>query len=148
MRRLALIAGIAALALAACTPSTSGNPLGSTGQKFAELSRAPLDFAINTFDAALYGLDFAIAIKKIEPGSDRAKQIAALGRQVQGFLNAAEAARDAGNAVSYDEAFRKANEAMTQFKALLGSVAGGGMAAAGPPLTAAERTAVLERAAG
>src|SRR5687767_3581081 len=103
-----LIFGLAALSmtLSACLGTTAGPP--QLPGNVQTISRNAVDFALNSFDAALYGLDFAMAAGKLTPGSDRAKSIAAAGRKVQGFLRAVEAARDAGNAASYEAAFASA----------------------------------------
>jgi hypothetical protein len=145
-----LISVCIALSLSACAPLLGALLTGGAAPPQApvavtNISRTALDFALNSFDAALYGLDFAMDSGKITPGSDKAKAIAAAGRKVMNFLGAAEAARDLGNSATYDEAFKHANDALGEFRTLLGK---------GPvaindnrPLTPGSRTAVLDRAA-
>lgn len=149
MKRLILIAA-AALSLGACAPllgalMTGGAAPPQAPAAVTNISRTAVDFALNSFDAALYGLDFAMDSGKLTPGSDKAKAIAAAGRKVMNFLGAAEAARELGNSATYDAAFSHANEALEQFRSLLGK---------GPvslndnrALTPGSRTAVLDRAA-
>jgi hypothetical protein len=110
-----------AVPLASCAPLLSA--LGTPPQlpaQVANISRSALDFAFNSFDAALYGFDFAMDLGHPAPGSTQAKAIAAAGRKVLGFLNAAETARRAGNAADYNQAFENAKSALAQFKTLLG----------------------------
>lgn len=148
MHRLkSLVLVFAAVTMMACAPMLSALATGSTHPptlpaNVNTMSRGAIDFAANSFDAALYGLDFAMDAHKLIPGSPKAKSLAALGRKVQGFINGAEAARLTGNSASYEEAFRHANEALTQFRALLGSTAVG---MAGPPMKPADRIAILDR---
>lgn len=123
MKTLALIVGALSLSLSACvtdTATTAGGSVVPAGSAIAEKSRAPLDFAFRAFDGALYAFDFAMDTKLIPAGSDKAKAVAAAGRKVLSFLNAAEAARDAGNAESYDQAFQYANQALQEFREALG----------------------------
>lgn len=148
MKRLILIA--AAFSLTACAPMLGALMTGGAAPPQApaavtNISRTAVDFALNSFDAALYGLDFAMDSGKLTPGSDKAKAIARAGRKVMNFLGAAEAARELGNSATYDEAFRHAGEALEEFRSLLGK---------GPvslndnrPLTPGSRAAVLDRAA-
>ena len=134
---------LAALVVSACVPD-AGTPPQLPGQ-VQTISRTALDFSLNAFDAALYGLDFAMDAKLVVPGSDRAKAIAAAGRKVQGFLRAAELARQAGRADSYEAAFANANASLNEFKSLLGRP----HAALSPiPLTPFNRQQILARAAG
>lgn len=151
--RKTLVAGLAALSLviSGCAPMLSGILTGSTTppqlpSQVQTISRAALNFAFTTFDAALYGFDFAMDLGKPAPGSDKAKAIAAAGRKVLGFLNAAEAARRAGNAASYEEAFAQAHSAMKQFKDLLGVSAPHAGLMQLTPLKPVDRMAVLDRA--
>jgi len=117
LRKIFLSLGLC-LSLAACGITAATPPQLPT--QAANISRAALDFAFHSFDAGLYAFDLAMDLKHPAPGSDQAKAIAAAGRKVLGFLNAAEAARRAGNSASYEEAFANANSALDQFKALLG----------------------------
>lgn len=112
----------------------------------SNLSRAALDFAFNSFDAGLYAFDFAMDMKRPAPGTDQAKAIAAAGRKVLAFLNAAETARQAGNAASYDEAFTQALSALKQFRTLLGIGQAHASLDHQAPLTPRSRTAILARA--
>jgi hypothetical protein len=128
MRKLALIVAAASMCVSSCAPLLSALVTGSSAPpqapaKVMEISRTAVDFALNSFDAALYGLDFAMDVGKIKPGSPTAKQIAAAGRKVMGFLGAANAARELGNAATYEQAFGQANEALKEFRSLLGQPA-------------------------
>jgi hypothetical protein len=107
-----------------------------------QISRTAIDFALNSFDAALYGLDFAMDSGKLVPGSPTAKRIAAAGRTVMKFLGVAEAARDLGSAATYEEAFAKAKTALDEFRSLFPTRASTGKR---PPLTNAERVSILDR---
>jgi hypothetical protein len=106
-----------ALCLSACAPLLGmmaglPGPAAQPPQAPAQVtvaSRTGIDFALNSFDAVLYGLDFAMDAKKIVPGSDRAKQLAALGRKVMGSLEVADSALKLGNAATYEDAFATAN---------------------------------------
>jgi len=144
------MAGLVAVSmmLGACAPMLSTLMTGSSTppqlpSQIQTMSRAALNFAFSSFDAALYAFDFAMDLNKPAPGSDKAKAIAAAGRKVLGFLNAAEAARRAGNAASYEEAFAQAQNALTQFKTLLGASA---PHASLSPTKPVDRLAVLDRA--
>jgi hypothetical protein len=91
MRKLALIVAAASMCVSGCAPLLSALVTGSSAPpqapaKVTEISRTAVDFALNSFDAALYGLDFAMDVGKIKPGSPNAKQIAAAGRKVMNFL--------------------------------------------------------------
>ena len=144
MKKILMSVLACAVLVAGCTPlSTEAPPQLPTSVQ--NISRAALDFAFNSFDAALYGFDLAMDLKHPAPGSDQAKAIAAAGRKVLGFLNAAEAARRAGNAASYDEAFTNAQSALAQFRTLLGIT--GTHALASPLPSPVNRQAILNRAA-
>ncbi len=106
------------------------------------ISRNALDFALNSFDAALYGLDFAMDAGKLQPGSPTAKKIASAGRKVMNFLGVAEAARDLGSSATYEEAFGNAKKALDEFRSLL---PGKASLADHRSLTNAQRLAVLDR---
>lgn len=106
------------------------------------ISRTALDFALNAFDAALYGLDLAMDTGRLQPGSEPARRIAAAGRRVMNFLGAAEAARDLGSSATYEQAFASAKTALDEFRALFPQrTASANM----PTLTNAERNAILAR---
>jgi hypothetical protein len=157
--RMGFITVLACLSMA-CMPLLSGlgAMMGAPPQAPAaviNISRGAVDFALNAFDAGLYAFDLAMDLGKPKAGSPEAKRIAAVGRKVVSALKAVEAARDAGNSASYEDAFRSANLALTEFKALLGR---GSDAAAFAPLlmvpgtappqySAAQRLAILDRAA-
>lgn len=145
MRKVFLLLA-APLALMGCT-TDGGDPISSAGSNFAEVTRAPLAFAFNSFDAALFGFDFAMDAKIIPAGSERAKAIAAAGRKVLAFLKAAEAARDAGSATSYNQAFDNATNALKEFQTLLGPRARAQLDLPGIRLTPENREYVLNRAA-
>jgi hypothetical protein len=140
------ISTTAVLAFALCACGVLDAVAGAPPQLPAQvqtISRAALDFAFNSFDAGLYAFDLAMDLGKPPPGSPKAKAIAAAGRKVLGFLNAAETARRAGNAASYDEAFTNAKSALMQFKALLGAPATHALAEPPAPI---DREAILARA--
>lgn len=109
------------------------------------ISRAAIDFSLNAFDAALYGLDFAMDSGKIQPGSAKAKQIAAVGRKVMNFLGAAEAAQKLGNSATYEEAFKNAGAALNEFRSLIGIAPSALEGFARPPMSWAQRRAILDR---
>jgi hypothetical protein len=162
--RLMLLAALT-LSLQGCAgmlPALAGAAMGG-GQPpqapaaFTNISRSALGFAFNSFDAALYGFDFAMDLGKPAPGTPQAKAIAAAGRKVLGFLSAAEAARDLGSAATYEEAFTKAGEALREFRSGLGMQPQAAMyTPAGifpnadlgdrKPLNDAQRRAILDRA--
>jgi hypothetical protein len=139
MRALALMMAAVSLVLTGCaTPigTTVVNPTTATAA--ANLSRTALDFAFNSFDAALSAVDLAVATGRLKKGSTTALMIQKSGREVQAALNAAETARQASNAAGYEAAFTQALSALQQFKALFHPVA-----LNQPPLTSAARTQIL-----
>lgn len=144
MKKILLIPLLAsAMTLQACPgPISLGTPpqLPSNVQT---ISRSALNFAFKSFDAGLYAFDLAMDLGRPAPGSDKAKAISAAGRKVLAFLNAAESARRAGNAASYEAAFADAERALDQFRTLLGR---NGVQAGTMPLQPIDRAAVLERA--
>lgn len=138
-----------AMTLTACNP---GALLGLTGTPpqapaaVTNISRSALDFALHSFDTALYGLDFAMDAGALQPGSANARQIAAVGRRVMNFLGAAEAARDLGNSPTYEAAFQNANTALNEFRALFPTHAAvTSVMADVMPMTAAHRQRILNR---
>lgn len=142
---LPLLAG--ALLLSACAPllGMMAGGLGTPPQAPAAvttISRTAIDFALHSFDAALYGLDFAMDSGRLKPGSPTAKQIAAAGRKVMGALGVADAAQKLGSSATYEEAFKNANDALQEFRGLLPAPAA---LADRPPLTDAERMAIIRR---
>jgi hypothetical protein len=150
------LALIGALMLGACAPllgMMAGMPAAQPPQAPAQVttaSRTGIDFALNSFDAVLYGLDFAMDAKKIVPGSDRAKQLAAIGRKVMGSLEVADSALKLGNSATYEDAFATAKSLLEQFKSLFVQPAGlsfvdGPRVEQVPPLTRAQREAILDR---
>jgi hypothetical protein len=154
MKKMLFIPLIAAsMMLSACAGLLSAMLTGSTAPPQApaqviNISRGAVDFALNSFDAALYGLDFAMDAGKLVPGSAKAKSIAAAGRKVMQALGAAEAARDAANSTSYEEAFANANMALKDFRALIGNTPTAGLTPADMhPLSPSTRTALLDRLA-
>jgi hypothetical protein len=154
MRKLALIAAAVSMCLGGCAPLLGALMTGSSSPpqapaKVTEISRTAVDFALNSFDAALYGLDFAMDAGKIKPGSPNAKQIAAVGRKVMNFLGAANAARELGNSSTYEQAFGQANEALKEFRALIGQAPTAQLEAppGQPRFAQRSRDAILDRAA-
>jgi hypothetical protein len=138
----------AVLSLALCSCSALGGLMGPPPQASTAvqtMSRTALDFALNSFDAALYGLDFMMDTGKLQPGSDQARRIAAAGRKVMNFLGVAEAARDLGSAATYEEAFANAKTALDEFRSLFPTRAA---VTDHPVLTDAERMAIIERLEG
>lgn len=109
------------------------------------ISRSAIDFALNSFDAALYGLDFAMDAKVLVPGSDKAKSIAKVGRTVIGFLGVADAAQKLGSSATYEQAFSNATSALAEFRGLMPSPAS---MADRPPLTNEQRARILDRLEG
>ena len=144
MTRLVLIGALAlAMPLAACTTDSTAPP--QLPSNVTSIARTSIDTAASAFDAALYGLDFAMDAKLIVPGSEQAKQIAAIGRKVQAALNAASTALAAGNATSAEQAIQEAQSALAQFKGLLPVRA---TSLGGAPPGPLDRVGVLERAGG
>lgn len=111
----------------------------------ATISRSAIDFALNSFDAALYGLDFAMDAHVLVPGSDKAKSIAKVGRTVVGFLGVADAAQKLGSSATYEQAFSNATSALAEFRGLMPSPAS---MADRPPLTNEQRIRILNRLDG
>jgi hypothetical protein len=147
-----LIALLLPFALCACglAPMLLGAAAGPPPQappQVQAISRSALDFALNSFDAALYGLDWAMDARKIVPGSDNAKRIAAAGRKVMGFLGVADAAARLGNSATYEDAFANAKGALSEFRTLAGMTPTSTALRAldGRPLTNAERLAIIRR---
>lgn len=139
-----LLIAVAALSLSGCAglgALMTGPPQAPAA--VVAISRTALDFALHSFDAALYGLDFAMDAGKIVPGSPTAKKIAAAGRQVMGFLGVADAAQKLGSSATYEDAFQNANRALGDFRALFASPASAGPR---PNLTWQQRWAILDRA--
>lgn len=143
MRRLFLMPLVvaASMMVTACLGTAQAPP--QLPAPVTNISRGAVDFALNAFDAALYAVDFAIESGRIVPGSERAKQIAVVGRKVQAALRAVEAARDAGNSASYEQAFANANAALSQFRTLIGKGPSAGLD--GPPLTPGDRSTILAK---
>lgn len=146
MKRLILIAATA-LSLNACAPllgalMTGGGTPPQAPAIVTTISRTAIDFALNSFDAALYGLDFAMDAGKLTPGSDKAKRIAAAGRTVMKFLGVADAARDLGSSATYEEAFSKAKTALDEFRSLFPTPSS---SLKRPSMTNAHRMAILDR---
>jgi hypothetical protein len=140
---------VSTLLLTAALLVSSCGQLGATAppqlpSNVTAVSQTAISAAANAFDAALYGLDFAMDSGKIVPGSDQAKQLAAIGRKVQAALNAANAAVKAGNSATAAEALANANTAISEFKALL---PGRATSMRGPPLTPDGRERILALAA-
>jgi uncharacterized protein YaiL (DUF2058 family) len=123
MRKL-LLAPALALCLSGCglmgmLPSPGSAPP-------APLSATVIDdqavnFAFETFDAALTLVDQLIAAGKIKTGTPEAKALAVKIRQINHFLAVADAAQKAGQAATYAEAFRNARTALTEFRAAIPS---------------------------
>lgn len=146
MKKL-LLAPLVALSLGGCGPilgalTAGAGPPPQAPAAVTSISRTALDFALNAFDAALYGLDFAMDSGRLQPGSEPARRIAAAGRRVMNFLGAAEAARDLGNSPTYEQAFANAKTALDEFRALFPQRTS---TANMPPMTNAHRLAILAR---
>lgn len=151
------IVGLLAFAAMACAPLLAGlgsmaGPPPQAPVQVINISRGAVDFALNAFDAGLYAFDLAMDLGKPKAGSPEAKRIAAAGRKVVSALVIVEAARDAGNSVTYDEAFRNANLALTEFRGLLGKSPVAqyqvpGLVLPHYRLGMADRIAILDRAA-
>jgi hypothetical protein len=138
---------LVALSLTSCTGL--GALMGGTPPQapaaVTNISRTALDFALNAFDAALYGLDFAMDSGRLVPGSEPARRIAAAGRNVMRFLGVAEAARDMGNSATYEQAFANAKTALDEFRSMFPTRAA---LADQPTLTNERRLAILARLEG
>ena len=140
-----ILIACATIALAGCTPALLGGLTGAPPQAPAavtNISRTAIDFALHSFDAALYGLDAAMDAGKLVPGSPTAKKIAAAGRKVLSFLGVADAAQRLGSQTTYEEAFKNANVALDEFRSLWASPAA---AADQPALTWEQRFQILDR---
>lgn len=112
------------------------------------ISRNAIDFALNSFDTALYGLDFAMDAHVLTPGSDGARRIAAVGRRVIGFLGVADAAQRLGSSSTYEEAFQNARTALEEFRGLLPARPTMIVMAYQPPMTDAQRLRIIRRLEG
>lgn len=121
MKKLLCIA-FASLSLTACAPMMSllgGNPVAAPLNS-TSIDESAIDFARDSFDAALYGVDALMDIGRIKEGSPEARSLAKIIRQVAGFLGAADAAQKAGQSASYNEAFKNAKVALAQFRSAIG----------------------------
>lgn len=96
------------------TPPTAA-PMAATS-----IDENAIDFARDSFDAALFGVDALMDMGRIKEGSPEARSLAKLIRQISGFLGAADAAQKAGQSATYNEAFRNAKAALAQFRAAIG----------------------------
>jgi hypothetical protein len=118
-----------ALALSGCMGQGGLGSLLGAGpppavQNAAAIARGPIDFALHAFDAGLYAFDLAMDLHRPAAGTPEAQRIARLGRRVLAALAVADAAQRAGSASTYDEAFRNANQALSEFRVALGVPAG------------------------
>jgi uncharacterized protein YaiL (DUF2058 family) len=123
MKKLMLVAA-AALALSGCglmgmLPQPSSPPPAPLAATV--IDDQAVNFALESFDAALTLVDAAMDAGKIKPGTPQAKAIAAKIRQVQHFLAVADAAQKAGQAATYADAFRQARTALAEFRAAIPS---------------------------
>jgi uncharacterized protein YceK len=121
MRKLLLIplalslsgcAGLGALMTATAGPPPA--PLAAT-----VIDDQAVNFALESFDAALTLVDAATDARRIKPGTPQAKALAAKIRQVNHFLAVADAAQKAGQSASYADAFRQARTALSEFRAAI-----------------------------
>lgn len=137
----------AAMLLQSCTGMAGllGGTPPQAPASVQNISRSALDFALNSFDAALYGIDFAIDARVIVPGSETARRIAAVGRRVMGFLGVADAAQRLGSSATYEEAFTNARTALQEFRQLLPARPATIVMAYQPPMTDAQRLRILRR---
>lgn len=123
MRLFAIL--LTALSLSACglMPLLTGvqsAPPTSAVLASTSIDESAIDFARDSFDAALFGVDALMDMGKIKEGSPEARNLAKLIRQIAGFLGAADSAQKAGQAGTYNEAFRNAKAALAQFRAAIG----------------------------
>lgn len=107
-------AGLGALMTATGSPPPA--PLAAT-----VIDDQAVNFALESFDAALSLVDAAVAAGRIKPGSPQAKALAVKIRQVNHFLAVADAAQKAGQAATYADAFRQARTALSEFRAAIPS---------------------------
>jgi hypothetical protein len=155
------LACIALASLAGCTGMLSGLMGGAPPaavSNAARIARGPIDFALHSFDAALYAFDLAMDLHRPAAGTPEARRIAALGRRVLAALTLADEAQKAGSASSYDEAFARANAAFNEFRTALNVPATDAAAldlraarpqlAAGLTFTSRDREAILAQAEG
>jgi len=139
-----------ALLLASCggllgLMTAGAGPPPQAPASVVQASRTAIDFALNSFDAALYGVDFAIDAHLIQPGSDNARRIAAAGRRVMSALGVADAAQRLGSSATYEEAFNNAKTALDEFRQLLPAHPAALASGPRPPLTYWQRIAILDR---
>lgn len=118
-----IIVAVAALSLTACQGLAGLLPPNMAAPP-APLAKTVIDdqavnFALESFDAALTLVDAAIATGRIKAGSPQAVKLAGLIRTTMRFLGAADAAQRAGQAESYADAFRQARAALAEFRAAL-----------------------------
>lgn len=137
------------VALASCglLPAlmTGAGPPPQAPAAVTQISRTAIDFALNSFDAALYGVDFAIDAHLLVPGSDTSRRVAAAGRRVMSALGVADAAQRLGSSATYEEAFNNAKTALDEFRQLLPAHPTSAHFWPRAPLTMAQRMAILER---
>lgn len=120
--RILLTLALAAL-LSGCGPML-GMMSAAAPPPPAPLAKTVIDdqavnFALETFDAALTLVDAARDAGRIKPGTPQAKAIAAKIRQVNHLLAVAVAAQQAGQADSYADAFKQARTAFAEFRAAI-----------------------------
>ena len=124
MKKL-LLAPALALCLSGC--AGLGALMGATaGPPPAPLANTVIDdqavnFALESFDAALSLIDAAVDAGKIKPGTPQAKALAAKIRQVQHFLAVADAAQKGGQAATYADAFHQARTALAELRTAIAS---------------------------
>lgn len=117
-----MIAALAALSLAACATTGTGNPPAppSAVETLAPIlapitghhvTAEAIDLAFATADAALYAVDFMRSVGWITDGSPNAHAIADAAEDVKRWLVIADAAQTAGDQAKADGAFAKAKAA-------------------------------------
>lgn len=146
-----MLAPMLALSLSGCGPMLTalagvGSVPPAQVQQVAQIARSPIDFALHSFDAALYGLDWGMDAGRITPGSEQARSIARAGRLVMNFLGAADAAQRMGSSPTYEQAFAEAERALGEFRQLAGmSPRPAALLGEMPLMTDAERNRILRR---
>lgn len=123
MKLQLMFAAFCSLALVACgTTGGVSSPGSVLSGPPATLERTVIDdraikFAFEAFDTVLFGVDFAVAAKKVTPGTPKALAVRRYIQETQHYLNAASSAQRAGSASNYADAFANATKSLAQLRA-------------------------------
>lgn len=135
MKRI-ILAACAPLALSACNLGTQGQiaSVSAGAASVADAAGVPkptlqgtavdekaITLAAKAVDVAAVSASALVAARVIEPGTPKALAIAEGLDRARDAVNAAAAARNAGNATSYTAALADAEQAVAQIRAAIGS---------------------------